>query len=152
MKAREFRLVPTVRKGERRERREKVEPIRPSLLAPLMVEQAKAIQLAKELAAMRPADLERELDADPVSGGDARPKNPEATPAAALPAAAAVVAPERRVSTIWEEAATLRRLLFSANGPVMVAPLVAAPPRAELASRVTPARVPPRPGRGRRRR
>jgi ribonuclease E len=151
MKAREFRLVPTVRKGERRERREKVEPIRPSLLAPLMVEQAKAIQLAKELAAMRPADLERELDADPVSGGDARPKSADTTPAAAV-APVAAAAPERRIATIWEEAATLRRLLFSANVPVMVSPLIAAPARAELASRAAPARVPPRPGRGRRRR
>jgi len=147
IKAREFRLVPTIRKGERRERREKVEPIRPSLLAPLLVEQAKAIQLAKELAAMRPADLERELEADPVAGGETRPKPVEAP--------AAVVAPpvvERKVATVWEEANTLRRLLFSANHGVVINGIAEAPPRSELAPRPAPSRVPPRLGRGRRRR
>ena len=59
MKVRDFRLVPTARKGERRERGEK--PVRPSLLAPLMVEQAKAMAMAKEIAGMRPDDLERQL-------------------------------------------------------------------------------------------
>jgi ribonuclease E len=135
MKAREYRLLPTFRKGERN--RERTQPVRPSLLAPLMVEQAKAIQLAKELAAMKPADLERELNADPVSAAeraDARASDPvPAAPVSTTPAPAVPRAP-----SLLEEAQELRRLLFSANGPVSIAP---APrpadtrPGPELASR-----------------
>ncbi len=156
MKAREFRLVPSFRKGERRERASRSEPVRPSLLAPLMVEQAKAIALAKELAAMKPADLERELDADPVHVT----LQPPAPAPVAMPAAV-----ERRAATVWEEAAVLRRLLFSANLPVTV--VTTAPAglgsssngshgangsRPDLAHHRSAARVPPRHGRGRRRR
>ncbi len=148
MKAREFRLVPSFRKGERREKREKVEPVRPSLLAPLMVEQAKAVQLAKELAAMRPADLERELEADPVPGS----APPARTTPAVAPAPAAQAPVERRAPTVWEDAATLRRLLFSANGPVTMTHVAPAVPSRELAQRPSSAKVPPRRGRGRRRR
>jgi hypothetical protein len=103
MKARDFRLLPTARKGERREREK---PVRPSLLAPLMVEQAKALALVKEVAAMKPDELERELD--------------EGVPSSApVPQAPVVQAPTIRVApTLWEDAATLRRLLFSANVPV----------------------------------
>ena len=114
MKAREFRLVPTFRKGERTGR-EKLKPVRPSLLAPLLLEQAKAIKLAKELAAMKPADLERELSEDPVPQAE-QPAKPIVVEAA--PAPVAVVA--QRAATIHEEAVILRRLLFSANGPVRV--------------------------------
>jgi ribonuclease E len=147
MKAREFRLVPSFRKGERRERRERHEPVRPSLLAPLMVEHAKAVQLAKELAAMKPADLERELEADPVHVS-LQPPKPEAQPAAANGHSA-----ERRASTVWEEAATLRRLLFSPNTPMLVAAAPTPTPRGDLAPNRSRATVPPRRhGRGRRRR
>jgi ribonuclease E len=105
MKAREFRLLPTARKGERREREK---PVRPSLLAPLMVEQAKALALVKEVAAMKPDELERELEAGVPGHG----------PAPAQPAA--VQAPVVRTApSVWEEAATLRRLLFSPNAPVV---------------------------------
>jgi len=163
MKAREFRLVPTARKGERRERGASHPPVRPSLLAPLMVEQAKAIALAKELAAMKPADLERELEADPGQ----RPEAPAAAPAASAPAAAAPApAPVVvKAPTVWEEAAVLRRLLFSANVPVAVgaapapsATAASAPmgrpgsAPAGLAPASAPARVLPRHLRGRRRR
>ena len=158
MKAREFRLAPSFRKGERGERRERRgerhEPVRPSLLAPLMVEQAKAIQLAKELAAMTSSDLERELEADPVHVTEQPPR----------PAAEASPAPaERRAPTLWEEAAALRRLLFSANAPVAVGAAVSANGhagtnghgsggRADLAQRDGGHRVPPRnQRRGRRR-
>ncbi|MBA3937525.1 MAG: Rne/Rng family ribonuclease, partial [Planctomycetes bacterium] len=82
IKAREFRLVPTARKGERRDRGQ--HPVRPSLLAPLMVEQAKAMTLAKELAAMKPDDLERELEE-----GSASPQVQAAAQAAAAAVAAA---------------------------------------------------------------
>ncbi len=157
MKAREFRLNPTFRKGERR-RDEKHQPVRPSLLAPLMVEQAKAIKLAKELAAMKAEDLERELNADPASG-EARDS---AAAKAAIepppkPVEVVVVAPApRKAADVWEEAAVLRRLLFSANGPVLVAPSAAPsgpvlghPP---LATERAPATNPPRDNHGGRRR
>jgi ribonuclease E len=158
MKAREFRLNPTFRKGERR-RDEKHQPVRPSLLAPLMVEQAKAIKLAKELAAMKAEDLERELSADPASG-EARdsaaakaaiypPRKPGEVVVAAAPA-------PRKAAEVWEEAAVLRRLLFSANGPVLVAPSAApagpAPGHPPLASERAPATNPPRDNHGGRRR
>jgi ribonuclease E len=115
IKAREFRLIPTIRKGEGR-RGERPQPVRPSLLAPLMVEQAKAMQLAKELAALKPEDLERELSSDAPQ---------QATPAPApeprKPATAEVVAvAPRSAPTVWEDAAVLRRLLFSPNTPVAV--------------------------------
>jgi ribonuclease E len=122
MKAREFRIVPTFQRGERGERRsrgnDKHQSVRPSLLAPLMVEQAKAIQLAKELAAMKPADLERELAEDPISHADRAP----VVEAPAKPVVAAVVAPAPvRAPTVYEDAIVLRRLLFSPNTPVRVA-------------------------------
>jgi len=140
MKAREFRLLPTARKGERREREK---PVRPSLLATLMVEQAKALALVKEVAAMRPDDLERELDAG----------IPSSAPMAAQPAA--VQAPVvRTVPSLWEDAATLRRLLFSPNTPVVAS--VPAPSQnhggRDLARSDSAARVPRRSQRGRRRR
>jgi hypothetical protein len=164
MKAREFRLVPTARKGERRERQTHA-PVRPSLLAPLMVEQAKAIALAKELAAMKPADLERELEADPGQRPETVPTTP-AVPAVAAQAPASP-APVAKAPTVWEEAAVLRRLLFSANVPVAVAapappsPIAASAPvtghggnhgGGGLAHAGAPARVLPRHLRGRRRR
>ncbi len=146
MKAREFRLVPSFRKGERRERRERVEPVRPSLLAPLMVEQAKAVQLAKELAAMKPAELERELESDPVSGSSSA-EQPTS------PAAPAPIAPAARLPpSVWEEAAVLRRLLFSPNLPITMTAVAQAPAPRDLAHRSSPAKVPRRHGRGRRRR
>jgi len=127
MKAREFRLVPSFHRGARNERsnpNEKRQAVRPSLLAPLMVEQAKAIQLAKELSAMKPADLERELAEDPIHGVIRAPAAVSDTPAEARPvvAAPAVVA---RASTVFEDAIVLRRLLFSPNEPVAVGTVVA---------------------------
>lgn len=133
VKAREFRLVPTARKGERRDSQRGEKPVRPGLLAPLMVEQAKMIKLAKEVAAMKPDDLERELEEG------ARPPMAEvARPAVQVQAAVAPRAP-----TLWEEAATLRRLLFSPNGAMPVAV-----PRQELAPQGSPASLPPRRSRG----
>ena len=148
MKAREFRLNPTFRKGERR-REEKHQPVRPSLLAPLMIEQAKAIKLAKELAAMKAEDLERELSADPVPG--AVRTDPSEQPAALAPVVVQqvqITAP-RKAAEVWEEAAILRRLLFSANTPVLVAPASVQP---ALASQPAPLINPPRNSNGRRRR
>ena len=121
MKAREFRLVPSFHRGQRNERsnpNEKRQAVRPSLLAPLMVEQAKAIQLAKELAAMKPADLERELAEDPIHGLVRAPA-PVETPAEARP----VVAAEPlviRASTVFEDAIILRQLLFSPSEAILV--------------------------------
>lgn len=148
MKAREFRLNPTFRKGERR-REEKHQPVRPSLLAPLMIEQAKAIKLAKELAAMKAEDLERELSADPVPG--AVRTDPVEQPAAQAPVVIqqVQVAAPRKAAEVWEEAAILRRLLFSANTPVLVAPASVQP---ALASQPAPLINPPRNSNGRRRR
>jgi len=137
MKVREYRLIPTVRKGGGREREA---PIRPSLLAPLMVERAKALALARELAAMKPDALERELAEGEVVQNSA----PEPV---AAPAQAAVAAAPERAPTVWDEALVLRRLLFSPNRPVSVAPV------RELAPRNVPASIPPRrSGGGRRRR
>jgi ribonuclease E len=146
MKARDFRLTPTFRKGERR--REEVKPVRPSLLAPLMVEQAKAIQLAKELAAMKAEELERELAQDPQSAAeksDAGGK--EGGESKAAPVAASIPAP-RTAPTVWDEAAVLRRLLFGPSIPVVVA----GPVQAALAPASKPATNPPSQNHGRRRR
>ncbi len=102
---------------------------------------------------MRPADLERELEADPGQ----RPEHPPAAPVA-QPAAPAPAPVERRAPTLWEEAAVLRRLLFSANVPVAVGAETVAPVPAPSATRPglapapSPARVLPRHLRGRRRR
>ena len=140
IKAREFRLVPTARKGERRDRGQ--HPVRPSLLAPLMVEQSKAMTLARELAAMKPEDLERELEE-----GSASPQVQAA--AAAATAAATPAAAPRQAPTVWEDAQVLRRLLFSPNAPVTVAPPRVVP---ELAPQRPHASVLARRSRGRRRR
>jgi ribonuclease E len=142
MKAREFRLLPTARKGERRDRGEK--PVRPGLLAPLMVEHARMLALAKELSAMKPDDLERELE----EGVRA--------PVQAQPAAQVQVAtPPRVAPALWEEASALRRLLFSANAPVAVGAATgpaASRPGPDLARHNVPVSLPPRRSRGRRRR
>ena len=122
MKARELRVVPSFRRGEDGRRRngggsDKHQSVRPGLLAPLMVEQAKAIQLAKELSAMKPADLERELAEDPVSHADRPPRQ---APEAQAPVVQAAAAAAPRAATVFEEAIVLRRLLFSPNEPVRV--------------------------------
>ena len=114
--------------------------MRPSLLAPLLVEQAKAMALAKEIAGMRPDDLERELD-----NGGATPA-PAASPAAV---GAPPVALPRQAATLWEDASTLRRLLFSPNAPM---PAVALHPVRELAHQRMPASIPAPRSRRRRRR
>ncbi|MBA3845993.1 MAG: ribonuclease E/G, partial [Planctomycetes bacterium] len=117
MKAREFRLIPTARKGERQTRGAREQPIRPSLLAPLMVERAKALQLARELAAMKPADLERELEE-----GEIRSAPPVHQPVVEREGqGAAMAAAPRGPATIFDEAIVLRRLLFSPVQPVTVA-------------------------------
>ena len=137
MKAREFRLVPSFHRGPRNERsggsgggngnpNEKRQAVRPSLLAPLMVEQAKAIQLAKELSAMKPADLERELAEDPIHGVIRAPIAAEA-PAEVRPAPVAVPL-VARASTVFEDAIVLRRLLFSPNEPITVGVVGASSP------------------------
>jgi ribonuclease E len=155
MKARDFRLLPTVRKGERRERNEK--PVRPSLLAPLMVEQAKALAMVKEVAAMKPDDIERELE----SGVPIAPSAPTVQVASAAPVTEAKnvqpAIPVKAAASMWEDAVVLRRLLFSPN--VAIAASVATPlgdssrarPSPELAPATSVARVPRR-SRSRRRR
>lgn len=143
MKAREFRLIPTVRKGESRGR-ERHQPVRPSLLAPLLVERAKALQLARELSAMKPEQMERELAEGEVArhAADVEPEVPD-TAEVALPS----VSP--KAATIWEEAAVLRSLLFSPNTPVAVA---STPRQGALAPARAPASLPAHSSRGRRRR
>lgn len=135
IKAREFRLQPTFRKGERRNgANDKRQSVRPSLLAPLMVEQAKAIQMAKELAAMKSDDLERELSTDPSeraalearAAEEAKAKAEAAAKAAEIKAAAALLVPPpapKKAPELWEEAAILRRLLFTTSQPVLVSTL-----------------------------
>jgi ribonuclease E len=119
MKAREFRLNPTFRKGDRpRQGREKAKPVRASLLAPLMAEQAKAAQLARELSQMKPEDLERELNQDPVSAAErADAKDDGKAEKAVAPVVVTAPAPAR-APTVWEEAAVLRDLLFRPFTPV----------------------------------
>jgi hypothetical protein len=157
MKARDFRLAPTFAKGERRAPRNdpKHQSVRPSLLAPLMVEQAKAIQLAKELAAMKPSELERELSEDPVSGVERKPEEKPAEAARPVVAEAAPVVV--RAATVFEEAIVLRALLFGPNLPVAVgvhpAPSAGHPvPQQTLAKGHGHATNPPRRSRHRRRR
>jgi ribonuclease E len=142
IKAREFRIVPTVRKGSGRP--EKEGPIRPSLLAPLLVEKAKAIALAKEIAQMKSEDLENELEAGEVrQGGSGEGSGTRAAQAVAQVAAPAPIRP----ATIWDEAIVLRRMLFSPNNPMPVSR-----PTPELAPVGAPASMPSRRSRGRRRR
>jgi ribonuclease E len=148
MKAREFRLVPTVRKGERpRDRdRDREGPIKPSLLAPLMVERAKAIALAREMAKMKPDELERAIEEGEVKNVPP-PQDDDQRQSAQAPARPAV---PTQPPTAWDEAQVLRRLLFRANGPVAV---TAPRPTLELASIGGPSNMRPRRnGRGRRRR
>jgi len=161
MKARDFRLVPTFAKGERRQPRNdpKHQSVRPSLLAPLMVEQAKAIQLAKELAAMKPADLERELSEDPVSNAD---RKPEEKPTEDKPAVVAAAPATARAATVFEEAIVLRGLLFSVPAPQAIGPVSGPSPapagpaggsgQPALAKHGGGATTPPRRSRHRRRR
>ncbi len=142
MKARDFRCVPTFRKGERHSRDrqgQRAQPVTPSLLAPLMVEQAKAIALAKELAAMKPDELERELNTDPEEMARIKEREAQAAierKAAELVAreaaklAAAAPPPLPRVNTVWDDAAVLRRLLFSPNQPIQTNTVEAAPAQA----------------------
>ncbi len=131
MKAREFRLVPSFHRGQRNERsgagsNEKRQAVRPSLLAPLMVEQAKAIQLAKELSAMKLADLERELAEDPISGVIRAPVPAVAESHVEVRQIVVMQPALVRATTVYEDAVILRRLLFSPNEPVTVAAAVAA--------------------------
>ncbi|MCS6969885.1 MAG: Rne/Rng family ribonuclease [Planctomycetes bacterium] len=158
MKAREFRLIPTARKGGRRD--DRPPPVRPSLLAPLMVEQAKAIRMAQELAAMKPEDIERELASElqPASAREAADDPAAATetarPVAQAANAAAPAAPPSapaRVPELWEEAAALRRLLFSPPRPVLVVPAADAASLARPPSAHISAASPPRGGRRHRR-
>ncbi|MFW5858834.1 MAG: Rne/Rng family ribonuclease [Planctomycetota bacterium] len=119
----------TRRRGRGRRRRSDDEPVRPSLLAPLLEQKAKAIAEAKELLKTKPAQLERELreaaagglsESSPRQSGhaaasgatnsgiDAGPKRPGSGQSAAAAGPAPVHAP-----TVWEEAAVLRQLLFT---------------------------------------
>jgi hypothetical protein len=145
LKAREFRLIPTVRKGEGRIR-DREQPVRPSLLAPLLVERAKAMQLARELSAMKPDQLERELAEGEVVRRVATTDLEPETSAPVEALAAPVVA---KAATIWEEATVLRGLLFSPNAPVTV---TSAPRQGALAPARAPASLPAHSSRGRHRR
>ena len=132
MKVRDFRCVPTFRKGERATRDkqgQRVQAVRASLLAPLMVEQAKAIKLAKELAAMKSEEIERELNAEPGEKIE-KPEPAEKQEKIAAPVVQVqtiVVQAPVAPPTVWDDAAVLRRMLFSPNSPVVVAPATAAP-------------------------
>src|SRR5690606_2296660 len=116
MKAREHRLVPTARKGGGREGGRKSDPVRPSLLAPLFVERAKALALAKELAKMKPEQIERELAEAEIQRQPSQPVEDDAPVAAPAPMAPALSGP----ATVWDEAAVLRRLLFRPSQPMAV--------------------------------
>jgi ribonuclease E len=143
MKAREFRLNPTFRKGDRPRQgnKEKAKPVRAALLAPLMAEQAKAAQLARELSQMKPEDLERELNQDPVNAPDKGDEKTEAAREKPVPAVAATAPAAPRAPTLWEEAAVLRDLLFRPFTPqaIAAAPSAGGP---ALASGPTPATSP----------
>jgi hypothetical protein len=110
-----------------------------------MVERAKAMALARELAAMKPDQLERELEEGELKRRAEHAPEPEAAPAPV------VAAPAPRVAaTIWDEAIVLRRLLFSPNAPFTVP--AQAKERQELAPEGRPASMPARHSGGRRRR
>lgn len=140
MKARDHRLVPTPRKGGGGK---KVDPVRPSLLASLFVEKAKAQALARELSKMKPEAIEQELAEAEIRRA---PPVEEADEAAPVPAQA--TAPSGP-PTVWDEAAVLRALLFGPNRPVRVEGTAKAAP---LANEGRPASIPARSSRGRRRR
>jgi len=116
MKAREHRLVPTARKGGGRESGRKSDPVRPSLLAPLFVERAKALALAKELAKMKPEQIERELAEAEIQRQPSQPSEDDTPAIAPAPMAPVVSGP----ATVWDEAAVLRRLLFRPSQPMAV--------------------------------
>ncbi|MHC5067550.1 MAG: Rne/Rng family ribonuclease [Planctomycetota bacterium] len=117
MKAREYRLSSSLRKGTGRRRRQQDKPVRPQLLAPLLEERAKALAAARELMAKKPAELERELDAL-AEGRPVASEAAAAEPVAAEQGVAAVV--EAAVPSVVAEAAALRALLFVAPQPVAV--------------------------------
>lgn len=106
---------------------------------------------------MKADDLERELNSDPIAG-EARDSAAakEAIEPTPRPVEVVVVAPPVRTAPeVWEEAAVLRRLLFSANQPVVVAPSSLAQSGAgqtALASTPAQATNPPRNNNGGRRR
>ena len=140
MKTREFRLVPTVRK---RQGKQAGKPVRPSLLAPMLEERARAIAEARELATKSPQELEDELE---------RLAHGQSSSGAAV-----ATSPEKAVPTpvvlsdevlLLQRAAELRSLLFSPHAAVTVAneAKTLAPPTPTAKSR------PSQRGRSRRRR
>jgi len=154
MKAREHRLVPTARKGGGREGGKKSDPVRPSLLAPLFVERAKALALAKELAKMKPEQIERELAEAEIQRYV--PSEDEPAPVAPVVSAPVATGP----ASVWDEAAVLRRLLFRVPVATRVASVSASAsaggtsgsPGAALATAERAASIRARSTRGRRRR
>ncbi len=151
MKAREHRLVPTAKKGGsgREGGRSKSDPVRPSLLASLFVERAKALAQAKELAKMKPEQIERELAEAEIQRQPATAFDDARTPAAPQPIASSIVTSP---ATVWDEAAVLRRLLFSPSRPVAVASARPISATSALATAERAANIRARSTRGRRRR
>ena len=142
MKTREFRLVPTVRK---RHGKQSGKPVRPSLLAPMLEERARAIAEARELSTKSPQELEDELER--LAHGQAPSSASSAgSEKAEKPAAAPVVLSEEVL--LMQRAAELRSLLFSPHAavPVSVDAKTLAPPTPNAKSR------PSQRGRSRRRR
>lgn len=120
IKAREFRLTTVAKKrGRRRKKEEK--PVHPGLLASWLESKAKARSEVAELKEKGPAALERELN-ELANGRPVAKPVAEATPTEPVVAATAVSAPAPAAGppALLEEAAELRRLLFSVPRPVDV--------------------------------
>ena len=114
MKVRGFRLNVQSRRGRRRQGRRDDAPVHPGLIAPMLEEQARIANLAREQANKKPSELLREIhdhrdDASPAAEVAAGTAEGQDLPAAVAPVVAAPTAP-----TVWEEAHSLRDLLFTA--------------------------------------
>ncbi len=121
MKSRSFRVSSVAKKrrrdGKREEKRE--EPVRPALIAPLLEEQARIAAQAREIEEKGARVVEKELMAAmypneyPTVAVDETPA-PQGESKEPSAAAVATIGPVQRATpTVWEEAASLRSLLFS---------------------------------------
>ena len=144
IKDRSFRLVPTARRGKKRSGKDKDEAVRPSMITPMLEDQMKAAKEARALMKKSPDEVEREIYA--ITDGMAatsRDQGPSTTPKAE-PAVSTPI--EERIPSLWEDASTLRDLLFSTPSRSLVQT------ETSLASSPKAARTPSPRQRGRRRR
>ena len=137
IKDRSFRLVPTQRRGKRRT--QEVQPVRPSMIAPLLDEQVRIAREARAMMDKTPDQVEKEIYA--ITEGIPLPTQSADRVPAVQSASVIIEAP-----SLWQDALVLRELLFSQPSPAQ------AQLNTSLASPVKGARTPSPRGRSRHRR